>query len=149
MTCLLAGLPMCMPLQVSKGDTVLMMNTGKEYTLDEVGVLAPGKTQVSAVDSVVEALHRAEGCMPVGVRGGHGMLGRCRLTGPRKSASIEASRDGTPRVLPAPTAQVDTLYCGEVGYLAAQIKSVQDARVGDTVTLKKSAVRACVHIHHG
>ncbi len=23
-----------------------MMNTGKEYTLDEVGVLAPGKTQV-------------------------------------------------------------------------------------------------------
>ena len=36
-----------------------------------------------------------------------------------------------------PPAQVDTLYCGEVGYLAAQIKSVQDARVGDTVTLKK------------
>ncbi len=34
--------------------------------------------------------------------------------------------------------QVDTLYCGEVGYLAAQIKSVQDARVGDTVTLKKT-----------
>ncbi len=33
--------------------------------------------------------------------------------------------------------QVDTLYCGEVGYLAAQIKSVQDARVGDTVTMKK------------
>lgn len=33
-------------LQVSKGDTVVMMNTGKEYTLDEVGVLAPGKVQV-------------------------------------------------------------------------------------------------------
>ncbi len=31
---------------------------------------------------------------------------------------------------------MDTLYCGEVGYLAAQIKSVKDARVGDTVTLK-------------
>ena len=26
------------------------------------------------------------------------------------------------------------LYCGEVGYLAAQIKSVKDARVGDTLT---------------
>lgn len=33
--------------------------------------------------------------------------------------------------------QVDALYCGEVGWLAAQIKSVQDARVGDTVTLTK------------
>ncbi|KAF6260190.1 GTP-binding protein lepa [Scenedesmus sp. NREL 46B-D3] len=64
--------------QVAKGDTVVMMNTGKEYTLDEIGVLAPVKTPV------------------------------------------------------------DTLYAGEVGYLAAQIKSVQDARVGDTVTLKKA-----------
>jgi GTP-binding protein LepA len=62
---------------VSRGDTVVMMNTAKEYTLDEIGVLAPGKTAV------------------------------------------------------------DTLYAGEVGYLAAQIKSVADARVGDTVTLKK------------
>jgi len=33
---------------------------------------------------------------------------------------------------------VDTLYCGEVGYLAAQIKSVKDARVGDTITLSKN-----------
>ncbi|GLI58709.1 hypothetical protein VaNZ11_000460 [Volvox africanus] len=63
--------------KVSRGDVVQMMNTGKEYQLDEIGVLAPHKVQV------------------------------------------------------------DTLYCGEVGYLAAQIKSVQDARVGDTVTQKK------------
>jgi GTP-binding protein LepA len=62
---------------MSKGDTVRMMNTGKEYVLDEIGVLAPHKVPV------------------------------------------------------------DTLYAGEVGYLAAQIKSVADARVGDTVTLKK------------
>jgi GTP-binding protein LepA len=32
--------------QVAKGDTVVMMNTGKEYTLDEIGVLAPVKTPV-------------------------------------------------------------------------------------------------------
>jgi elongation factor 4 len=63
---------------VSKGDTVVMMNTGKEFQLTEVGVLAPHKVEV------------------------------------------------------------DTLYCGEVGYLAAQIKSVLDARVGDTVTQKKN-----------
>lgn len=62
---------------VRRGDVVTMMNTGKEYQLDEIGVLAPGKVPV------------------------------------------------------------DTLYCGEVGYLAAQIKSVADARVGDTVTSKK------------
>ncbi|KAF8063840.1 GUF1-like protein [Scenedesmus sp. PABB004] len=63
---------------VKRGDTVVMMNTGKEYTLDEIGVLAPVKTPV------------------------------------------------------------DALYAGEVGYLAAQIKSVQDARVGDTVTIAKA-----------
>jgi GTP-binding protein LepA len=63
---------------ISKGDIVRMMNTGKEYQLDEIGVLAPHKVEV------------------------------------------------------------DTLYCGEVGYLAAQIKSVQDAKVGDTVTQKSA-----------
>ena len=33
--------------------------------------------------------------------------------------------------------QVDILSSGEVGYLAASIKAVADARVGDTITLKK------------
>ena len=33
--------------------------------------------------------------------------------------------------------QVDRLYAGEVGYLAASIKAVADAKVGDTITLKK------------
>jgi len=33
--------------------------------------------------------------------------------------------------------QVDRLYAGEVGYLAASIKAVADARVGDTIALKK------------
>jgi translation elongation factor EF-4 len=32
---------------------------------------------------------------------------------------------------------VDNLYAGEVGYIAASIKQVADARVGDTITLKK------------
>lgn len=33
--------------------------------------------------------------------------------------------------------KVDRLIAGEVGYLAASIKSVADARVGDTITSKK------------
>ncbi len=33
--------------QVSRGDLVTMMNTGKEYQLDEIGVLAPQKVAVS------------------------------------------------------------------------------------------------------
>jgi translation elongation factor EF-4 len=33
---------------------------------------------------------------------------------------------------------VDALYAGEVGYLAASIKQVADARVGDTITLKRT-----------
>jgi GTP-binding protein LepA len=34
--------------------------------------------------------------------------------------------------------QVDELHAGEVGYLAAAIKAVEDARVGDTLTLAKA-----------
>lgn len=33
--------------------------------------------------------------------------------------------------------QVDELHAGEVGYLAAAIKAVEDARVGDTITLAR------------
>lgn len=43
--------------KVCKGDTVVMMNTGKEYTLDEIGVLAPVKIPVG-IDCVLE-IHRA------------------------------------------------------------------------------------------
>lgn len=38
-------------------------------------------------------------------------------------------------VLSPSQVQVDDLHAGEVGYLAAAIKAVQDARVGDTITL--------------
>lgn len=33
--------------------------------------------------------------------------------------------------------QVEELYAGEVGYLSASIRSVADARVGDTITLRR------------
>ena len=63
---------------VKKGDRIRLMATGKEYEIDELGVLSP--TQV----------------------------------------------------------QVDELHAGEVGYLGAAIKAVEDARVGDTITLAKA-----------
>ncbi len=62
---------------VKKGDRIRLMATGKEYEIDELGVLAPYQKQV------------------------------------------------------------DELHAGEVGYIAAAIKAVQDARVGDTITLAK------------
>ncbi|KAL6769727.1 EFG10 [Auxenochlorella protothecoides x Auxenochlorella symbiontica] len=40
-------------------------------------------------------------------------------------------------VLAPKAVEVESLHAGEVGYLAAAIKSVADARVGDTVTLKR------------
>ncbi len=64
---------------VKKGDKVRLMASGKEYEIDEIGVLSP--TQV----------------------------------------------------------QVNELHAGEVGYLAAAIKAVEDARVGDTITLAAAA----------
>jgi GTP-binding protein LepA len=63
--------------RIAKGDRVKLMASGKEYEIDELGILAP--TQV----------------------------------------------------------QVAELHAGEVGYFAASIKAVGDARVGDTITLAK------------
>lgn len=64
---------------VKVGDKVRFMASGKEYVIDELGVLSPNQVQVTS------------------------------------------------------------LHAGEVGYLAASIKAVGDARVGDTVTLATKA----------
>ncbi|WP_414564857.1 MULTISPECIES: translation elongation factor 4 [unclassified Anabaena] len=63
---------------LKRGDRIYLMASGKEYDVDELGVLSP--TQI----------------------------------------------------------QVDELHAGEVGYFAAAIKAVADARVGDTITLTKA-----------
>ena len=60
---------------VKKGDRIHLMSSGKEYEIDELGVLSPTQKQI------------------------------------------------------------DELHAGEVGYLAASIRAVADARVGDTITL--------------
>ena len=60
---------------VKKGDRIHLMASGKEYEIDELGVLSPTQTQIGE------------------------------------------------------------LHAGEVGYLAASIRAVADARVGDTITL--------------
>ncbi|MGB3570760.1 MAG: translation elongation factor 4 [Phormidesmis sp.] len=63
---------------INNRDRIRLMVSGKEYDIDELGVLSPGQVQV------------------------------------------------------------DELHAGEVGYIAASIKSVEDARVGDTITLVKA-----------
>ncbi len=69
--------------RVKKGDRIRLMASGKEYEIDELGVLSPNQVQV------------------------------------------------------------DELHAGEVGYLGASIKAVEDARVGDTITLaNKQATEA-------
>ncbi len=60
---------------VKKGDRIRLMASGKEYEIDELGVLSPTQKQI------------------------------------------------------------EELHAGEVGYLAASIRAVADARVGDTITL--------------
>lgn len=66
---------------VKTGDRVRLMASGKEYEIDELGVLSPNQIQV------------------------------------------------------------DSLHAGEVGYLAAAIKAVEDARVGDTITLAEAPAK--------
>lgn len=66
---------------VRKGDRIRLMASGKEYEIDELGVLAPNQKPV------------------------------------------------------------DSLHAGEVGYLAAAIKAVGDARVGDTITLAQNPAK--------
>ncbi|MCH9055601.1 translation elongation factor 4 [Parathermosynechococcus lividus] len=67
---------------VHRGDRIRLMASGKEYEIDELGVLAPNQTPV------------------------------------------------------------ESLHAGEVGYLAAAIKAVGDARVGDTITLATKPAKA-------
>lgn len=67
--------------KVKKGDRVRLMASGKEYEIDELGVLSPNQIQV------------------------------------------------------------DELHAGEVGYIAAAIKTVEDARVGDTITLAQKPAK--------
>jgi GTP-binding protein LepA len=45
-------------------------------------------------------------------------------------------------VLSPTQVRVDQLHAGEVGYLAASIRSVEDARVGDTITLATAPAQA-------
>ena len=60
---------------------------------------------------------------------------RVRLMASRKEYEIDELGVLSPVQVP-----VEALHAGEVGYLSAAIKSVEDARVGDTITLvKKSA----------
>ncbi|MEL6157894.1 MAG: translation elongation factor 4 [Cyanobacteria bacterium J06623_5] len=67
---------------VRKRDRIRLMASGKEYEIDELGVLSPNQVPV------------------------------------------------------------EELHAGEVGYIAASIKSVEDARVGDTITLVKAPAEA-------
>lgn len=64
--------------KVKQGDRIKLMASGKEYDLDELGILSPNQIPV------------------------------------------------------------EELHAGEVGYIAAAIKTVEDARVGDTITLAKA-----------
>ncbi|KKD35649.1 MAG: translation elongation factor 4 [Limnoraphis robusta] len=62
---------------------------------------------------------------------------RIRLMASQKEYEIDEIGVLSPTQKP-----VDELHAGEVGYLAAAIKAVEDARVGDTITLAKDAAES-------
>ncbi|NJN89282.1 MAG: elongation factor 4 [Leptolyngbyaceae cyanobacterium SL_5_14] len=62
---------------------------------------------------------------------------RVRLMASKKEYEIDELG-----VLSPTQIQVEELHAGEVGYIAAAIKSVEDARVGDTLTLAKNPASA-------
>lgn len=62
---------------------------------------------------------------------------RIRLMASKKEYEIDELG-----VLSPTQIQVEELHAGEVGYIAAAIKSVEDARVGDTITLAKNPASA-------
>jgi GTP-binding protein LepA len=62
---------------------------------------------------------------------------RVRLMASKKEYEIDELG-----VLSPTQIQVEELHAGEVGYIAAAIKSVEDARVGDTITLAKNPASA-------
>jgi hypothetical protein len=62
---------------VSRGDTVVMMNTGKEYTLDEIGVLAPSKVPVRAPGLAQLPAAPSPSPLPVAPRGTTASQSQC------------------------------------------------------------------------
>jgi GTP-binding protein LepA len=62
---------------------------------------------------------------------------RVRLMASRKEYDIDELGVLSPTQIP-----VDALHAGEVGYFSAAIKAVEDARVGDTITLVKTPAEA-------
>lgn len=93
---------------------------GCEYDILELGVLSP-----KPVEARSRRARRASCCA-------------------RSAAAAAADAAPSHALIPClrcpsqtPHRQVDALFAGEVGYLAASIKQVADARVGDTITLKR------------
>lgn len=115
--------------ELKPGDTIRLINTGKEYEVDEVGVLSPKQIPVrlsaSLKTTLVLTLHAK-----------FFSIHTPNPVSPPALFQISACR-GMLELTCCALLQVDRLYAGEVGYLAASIKAVADAKVGDTITLRK------------